>query len=154
MTLLILGEDIKRMIDFFILNKSTTPKANEPLLTQGITKKIGYFLKGSILTYFIISCFSNYSDRISRQNDNRFEYMTQFHTVDLFIKNGDTLNTEDGTMWKHISINGMSYWPETLNLITMDDAQQRFTFEVDTIAKQLSFKPTRGEDIKQWMITR
>ncbi|MFP2994662.1 hypothetical protein ABN763_02080 [Spongiivirga sp. MCCC 1A20706] len=145
MTILILTEDIGRMIDFFIRNKPTVPKTNESLLTGKTSKKIGYVLKGAILSYFIISCFTIYPERISRQKNNRFAFMTQYHTVDLFIKNGDTLDNSEGTRWKNISINGMSYWPETFNLITIDKSQQRFNFEVDTISKEFRFKPTRGE---------
>lgn len=152
MTILLLGEDIVRMIDFFIRNKPTLPKINESLLTGKTSKKIGYFLKGAILSYFIISCFTIYPDRISRQKNNRFPFMTQYHTVDLFVKNGDTLSSEDATKWKNISINGMSYWPETFNLITSDEKQQRFTFEVDSVVKQLKFKPTRSKDSTEYVL--
>ncbi|NER16723.1 hypothetical protein [Spongiivirga citrea] len=150
MTLLILGEDIKRMIDFFIRNKPTTPMVNKPLLTGKTSKKIGYFIKGGLLTYYIISCFISYTGRIERTH-NDYPYMVQYHTVDLFIKNGDTIENE-ASKWKNISINGMSYWPETFNLITEDDNQQRFSFELDTVAKQFTFQPARSKDSTAYIL--
>lgn len=146
MTLLLLAYDYRRILRFFISNKATKPSEVPPLFTTKKSKRIGYVLKGVLLTYYIVSCSINFSNRLENQTTNRYPSLTSYHTVELFVKNGDTipLDTSNGA-WKTISINGASYIPETL-MITKDDGYgANYSFKADTLAKTMQFHPMRGD---------
>ncbi|WP_027395828.1 DoxX family protein [Aquimarina latercula] len=139
MTVLLISNDLKRMINFFILNKPTVPIIELPLFTNPKTKKIGYILKACILLYFTISSSINFSNRIKSQTANRYPSMTGFHQVEIQMVNGDTIPKSTNIRWKNISINGSSYRPETLKIIQEDKKQLYFLFEADTIKRTIDF---------------
>ncbi|WP_299683551.1 hypothetical protein [uncultured Dokdonia sp.] len=146
MTLLLLAYDYRRILRFFISNRATKPSELASLFTTKKSKKIGYVLKGVLLTYYVVSCTTHFSDRLENQTTNRYPSLTSYHTVQLFVKNGDTipLDTSD-RVWKTISINGSSYIPETLMITKGGGYGANYSFEADTLAKTLRFHPMRGD---------
>ncbi len=141
MTILLLGNNFKRMFNFFILNKPTTPNIEYPLFLNRKSKKIGYFIKGILLLYFTISCFFSYSDRLRSQKLNRYVSMTGFHEIETQIINGDTLSKSNECRWKTMSINGSSWRPESLKIVSLDNEANMYSFEADTIQNTIKFYP-------------
>ncbi|KZS41935.1 hypothetical protein AWE51_00385 [Aquimarina aggregata] len=140
MTILLISNDIKRLLNFFVFNKPVDPIIESPLFSNEKIKKIGYLIKGSILLYFIISCFFTYSNRIRSQKRNKYSYMTGFHNVEVQKINGDTIPSSMGHRWKSISFNGNSRRPESLKIISINNKKHTYSFSVDTIQKTIMFK--------------
>ena len=139
MTVLLLSSHFKSLINLFLLNKATEPIVEMPLFVDSRYVKVGYFLKGCILTYFVISCFFIYKERIHRQKANRYTSMTRFHTIKSKLINGDTIAVTDSSRWNTLSINGNKYRPEHLRIEKMDNSQERFSFTADTINRTIDF---------------
>ncbi|WP_299444210.1 DoxX family protein [uncultured Aquimarina sp.] len=139
MTLLLISNDLRRMMNFFVLNKPTKSIIEQPLFSGQKSKKVGYILKSSILLYFTISCFINFSERIHSQTTNRYPSLTGFHEVETQIVNGDTIPKSITIRWKNISINGSSYRPESIKITHMDKQEHYYSFKADTIKKIIDF---------------
>jgi len=146
MTILLMTNDIKRIINFFLLNKPTDSSIEHSLFSTKKNKKIGYLIKGALLLYFTVSCFFWHSDRIHKEKDNRYTSMTKFHNVEIQIINGDTIPISDENKWKSISINGNSRRPESLKIISMNNTQNIYSFSSDTIQKTIEFHLLRGPE--------
>ncbi|WP_430907219.1 hypothetical protein [Maribacter sp. 2-571] len=122
MTILLLWNDLKRLTHFFLKTRATTSANFLPLFTGKKGKKTGLILKAIVLCYVILSFGNDMSERIATQHTNRYKNLTGLHDIELFVKNGDTIPTDDtkGNRWDKMSIKGLSYLPETL-LITKTD---------------------------------
>lgn len=154
MTILLMSDHFKRMIHFFMHTKETSPHIETPLFKGKTSKKIGYVLKGGLLLYFLISNVLIFSDRIHNQTDNRFPSLTSFHTIEIFVKNGDTITTgENDRTWKTLSINGASYIPETLMITAENGYGANYSFEADTLARTIQFYPFRGDSTDLYHFT-
>lgn len=146
MTLLLMSDHFKRMINFFIYTKPTSPHIEPSLFNGKNSKKIGYALKGGLLLYFLISNVLIFSNRIHSQTDNRYPSLTSFHTIEIFKINGHTIPASSkDRAWKTLSINGASYIPETLMITLENGYGTNYSFEADTLAKTISFHPFRGD---------
>lgn len=150
MTILLMSNDINRIINFFLLNKPTKPSMEQALFSNGKYRKIGYVLKGILLLYFTVSCFFIFKERIHTQKENRYTSMTRFHEVETHIINGDTIPESDGDRWKSISINGSSYRPETLKITNMGGNPDFYSFTADTIQKTIELNPTNSPEIYEF----
>ncbi|MBW1294211.1 DoxX family protein [Aquimarina litoralis] len=137
MTILLLSDDFKRIINFFILNKPTKPFLDQPLFKKN--KKIGYSIKSAIILYFIISSTINFSKRIESQTVNRFPSLTGYHEIEILVINGDTIQESNKSRWKNISINGSSYRPESLTITSVDKKKFYYSFEADTVKQTIHF---------------
>ena len=146
MTLLLLAYDYKRLVRFLILNKNVSPSVLPTLFTSKKHRRIGYGIKGTLLVYIMISFTYHLSGRIDNQTTNRYPSLTSYHTIKLFIKNGDTLRIgTDASAWKSISINGASYIPETLMITGSDGNGANYSFQADTLLQTIQFHPMRGD---------
>jgi len=142
MTLLLMSDHLKGLIRFFITNKPTTPQKFLPFLVTSKSKKIGYAFKAILLTYFIVTTIGEYKMRL-RMLDDSYPQLASMHTVDLFIKNGDTLhycNQNSPERWKKMNLNGHWRNPETFSVTLENNQNLRFKFDADTLSKQLNLK--------------
>ncbi|WP_299215236.1 DoxX family protein [uncultured Aquimarina sp.] len=153
MTILLINNDLKRIVNFFILNKPTKPIIEQALFSNRKSKKVGYILKSSILLYFTVSSIINFSERIQSQTTNRYPSLTGFHEVEIQIINGDTIPKSTTNRWKNISINGSSYRSESLKITHMDKQQSYYLFEADTIKKTIDFRPFNDSENKVYKFT-
>lgn len=139
MTVLLLSSHFKSLINLFLLNKPTESIVEKPLFVDSRYVKVGYFLKAAILTYFVISCFITYKERIHRQKANRYTSMTRYHKIEHKMINGDTIAVTDSSRWNILSINGNKYRPEHLRIVKMDKSQERYSFTADTVGHTIDF---------------
>ena len=153
MTILLLEHDIKRIINFLFLNQPTKASIEHALFPNGRYKKIGYLLKGVVLSYYVISSFFIYKDRIHNHKANRYPSLTMFHEVETHIINGDTLSNTNENMWKSISINGNSYRPESLKIINTYDQPSYYSFTADTIQKSIKFQSKINPEVYEFQYT-
>tara|TARA_R110002050_G_scaffold56512_3_gene127115 strand:- start:70037 stop:70288 length:252 start_codon:yes stop_codon:yes gene_type:complete len=59
MTLLLMSDDLKRLYNFFIVNKPTESHTFQPLFKKPKYRKIGYFIKAAILITYGILCINS-----------------------------------------------------------------------------------------------
>lgn len=143
MTLMLLSNNIKRMIDFFILNKPTLPNTDQALFTVFKFKKVGYVIKGILLLYFIVAQVFDHNEYVNKYLNNRYKSITAFHEIEIFVINGDTIPALKSSKkrWKSLSISGKSYYPETLAIKKMNSKyEERYSFEADTINKVITYQ--------------
>ncbi|NAS30955.1 hypothetical protein GTQ40_08245 [Flavobacteriaceae bacterium R38] len=143
MTLILLGDNLKRLYRFFILNTTTKPVEQQALFSNPKAKKIGYSLKGILLLYFVTSSVIIYTDR-SAKRTNRYPTVAGFHTVEMMIKNNDTISEINDQRWKNLSISGSSYRPETAVIREVSGRRNSYSFEADTLKKTMILYSIRG----------
>ncbi|GAA4273104.1 hypothetical protein U6A24_07490 [Aquimarina gracilis] len=135
MGIFLLAPDIKRTLDFFILNKAVNPKIFLPYTTQEKAKKAINILK--IITVLFLFYY-NINDAIEGEKEWGKKApkpaLYGIYEVGNFIKNGDTIPplTTDTIRWKRFIIGKRS-----LGIQTMDEKIKYFQEKTDTIAKTL-----------------
>ncbi|WP_299126210.1 DoxX family membrane protein [uncultured Winogradskyella sp.] len=144
MTIILLQQHIKRMIDFFILNKPTSPQIRRWLFDNTRFKKTGLILKIIVLGYFTITKSFSLNESLNSYVKNDYEYMTAFHKIETFVVNGDTIpdTKSNKDRWRSLSFNGTSYYPEVFAVITNNKWNpKRYTFKADTLNKTITYYP-------------
>jgi uncharacterized membrane protein YphA (DoxX/SURF4 family) len=122
--ILIMIPDWKRLLNFFILNKSAGPEPTKLLYNSQREKWIYFVGKAVILIYMISQTFINNL----RTRDAMAEYFSQVqqepsingtYEVETFVINNDTLPPTQGNTrrWKEVTITG-----QKIELQNMDDA--------------------------------
>lgn len=147
MVIVLLLDDAKRLIDFFILNKTTAP-GKYPILLKGIkARKIGYVLKSVLILYFAVTMWNNIQERLENEHAQQYTSLRKFHDVKTFVINGDTLSPilGDTLRWKEMTFVGTSYLPDLMSVSNMDNKKNYYTFKADTVKKTLEFYPYRGD---------
>lgn len=154
MTILLMWNDLKRLFEFFFGDGPITSAIYLPLFEGRKSKKIGFVLKGTLLLYILVSFSRNMIDRIDSQHGNRYESLTSSHNIELFVKNGDTIPKDltGGGRWNKMTINGLSYLPETLSIAKMDNTNERYRFTADTLAKKISLVRMYGDSSKSHVL--
>ncbi len=141
MNLILLGNNLKGLLNFIVFNKPTSANIEHSLFTSKRNKKVMYILKGVLLSGFTIMFYFNYSDRISSSKNNNYPTLTMSHEVKSHIINKDTLDQTSKKKWKNISINGNSWNSESLRITDYDNQKTTYSFKADTILKTIEFYP-------------
>lgn len=146
--MLLLTDRFKNLYDFFIVNKTTTPQIYFPLFGTPRYRKAGMILKALLLLTIFFFNLNDTRDRIANEIHNRYAWLTSFHDVETFVRNGDSIpkTTKEETRWKSITFNGLSYFPESLQIVQQNNSRTRYKFEMDTISESLRIKPYFDEE--------
>lgn len=152
MVIVLLMDDMKRLIDFFILNRQTQPADQPVLFTGKRVRQMGYLMKSVMLIYFAVTTISHIS-KLVIQFRPKYASLSRLYTVEDFVINGDTLPPlmTDTIRWKSISIGGTYYWPGGLVIKEMNNSKMYYTFQADTIRKTLVFHPESDSTDKYFM---
>ncbi len=130
LALFLLAPDIKRLVNFFFLNRPVEPMQQKPLYFDTKTKWIYTVAKGLLLLYLIVpqitSTLNNkkqWDTFVERQQKDR--QLPGDYEVETFTLNGDTLSPvpDDTRRWKGMSIN-----TNTMNVKHMDGASVVWRF--------------------------
>lgn len=127
---LIMGPDMKRLINLFILNKPVEPEPTKPLYVRQRTKWIYLVGKALIVIYIVSQLLIN---TLNQRNDmNEYfasvagqESLNGQYEVETFILNNDTLSAiqTDTRRWK-----GMMIKDKIIELESMDGASASWHF--------------------------
>jgi hypothetical protein len=152
MIILLLVDDMKRLMQFFILNKQTQPSQYPVLFTSTRVRQIGYLVKSAILIYFFVTTISFVNKKMG-QIVPKYPTLTRLYQVEDFVINGDTIPPllTDTIRWKSISIAGTFYLQDMLKISTMASAKMNYRFQADTIRKTLVFHPANDSADKYFM---
>jgi hypothetical protein len=142
MVIVLLMDDMKRMMDFFILNRQAPPADHPALFTGKKARQIGYLIKSAILIYFAVTTISLMKKGM-KDFSPKYPSLSRLYTVEDFVINGDTLPPllTDTVRWKSVSIGGTYYLPNGLVISGMSNSRMSYTFQADTIRKMLVFHP-------------
>ncbi|GHN00565.1 hypothetical protein WSM22_20540 [Cytophagales bacterium WSM2-2] len=150
MTIVLLKDDIRRMFDFFVLNKATEPNHYTPLFAN---KKIAYAIKYPMIFLFVFTTVKMLGERIDFLYKKTNISIRKLYTVEDFVVNGDTIPPlqTDVNRWKSFSIGGYSYAPEMLTIKNMSNAKTQYNYKADTVKKTLVFYPAADSTDKYYM---
>ncbi len=150
MTVLLIFDNLKQLINFFITNKPTIPYNFAPFFNS---KKIRYGLKGIILIYFIISFRNSFKERIRTEKSPNNIEMTGIYEIDIFIKNRDTINSSnsDRLRWEIMRLNCNKYYPKHVAIKNSDGQTQWFKFEENVLDKTITFKPIENASESEYL---
>jgi len=139
MTMLLLMDDFKRVMYFFVLNKPTQPAYYDPLFSNKRIRLFKYFL----LIYFSVTVAMRCHTVLALRHDQRYASVSKLYKVEDFVINSDTLKPlqTDTVRWKSISISGGAFTIDDLVIKSMNDVIRRFTFKADTTKHTLIFHP-------------
>ncbi|MBQ0734422.1 hypothetical protein [Aquimarina celericrescens] len=135
MGIFLLIPDLKRILDFFILNKVVNSKTILPYTDKEKTKKAIIGLK--IITVLFLFYY-NINDAIEGEEKwgkkAKKPALYGIYEVESFVKNGDIMPplTTDTIRWKRLIVGKRS-----LGIQTMDEKIKYFNEETDTIVKTL-----------------
>jgi hypothetical protein len=139
MAIVLLAGDIRRVVDFFILNKAVAPVHYIASFTRpaGIwTRRI---LKAAIILFVFYTNISGAvkSNRLYGQNAPKPPFYGMY-AVDTFVKNGDTLPplTTDSIRWKDLLVE----WEGYARVGSMNNTNKWYLLEVDKTKRVLSFR--------------
>ncbi|MBN4066062.1 hypothetical protein JYT51_01865 [Candidatus Amoebophilus asiaticus] len=137
MGIFLLSIDIKRVLNFFILNKSTslsnftTPYSGRAM---GISRIV---LKVLFIGFFSFTMISEEIEAGEKWGDNRPKPpLYGMYEVETFIYDGDTLPPllTDNTRWKKMTIE----WEEHVVIYLMNDSTKGYAFKPDTVEKTIT----------------
>ncbi|GAA4275648.1 hypothetical protein [Aquimarina mytili] len=133
MGIFILAPDIKRILEFFVLNKVVQPKIIAPYFSKQKHITTGYIVKGLCICFLILSSI-NFFMKIKQERSEK-SVLYGIYEVEEFIKNNDTLAplTTDSFRWKRLIID-----KRNSGVQTMDERIVHFKEKTDTVSKTLT----------------
>ncbi len=133
MAIFILAPDIKRIIAFFILNKTVPPKIITPYFSKQKPIITAYIVKGILICFLILSSINFFIKKEQKSTEKSTLY--GIYEVEEFIKNKDTLAplTTDPIRWKRLIID-----KRYSGIQSMNENITHFKEETDTLSKTLS----------------
>jgi len=79
--------------------------------------------------------------------------MAGFHTVEMMIKNNDTISEINDQRWKNLSISESSYRPEIAVITEMSKRRNSYSFKADTVKKTITLYPISGEKKEEYTLS-
>ena len=138
MSLFLLARDIRRLTNFFILNK---PSAASDIKTAKFKKQwiniTSIIFKYALIAFVLYSNISNAISGLSQYGDAAPKPpLYGIYDVNSFVLNNDTIQplTTDTVRWQKIIID----YPGSAELKMMNDSTQWYAFDADTAAKKIS----------------
>ncbi len=132
----ILAPDIKRTMQFFVLNKIVQPKIINPYFSKQKLKTAAIIIKSLIICFLVFSSI-NFLTKRQQKRDWAASKSALYgiYEVEEFIKNRDTLLPliTDTIRWKRLVID-----KRHSGIQTMDEKINLFKEKTDTISKTLS----------------
>ncbi|CAN5616642.1 hypothetical protein BH10BAC2_BH10BAC2_06480 [soil metagenome] len=137
MCLFLLARDIKRLNNFFILNK---PSGASDIKTPEFRKRwvniTSVFFKYGLIAFVLYSNISGAISGMAQYGDEaKKPPLYGIYNVESFVKNNDSLPpiTTDTVRWNKIIVS----WPGSVKLKMMNESYVWYAFEPDTVAKRI-----------------
>jgi uncharacterized membrane protein YphA (DoxX/SURF4 family) len=143
MALFLLLPDLRRLIDFFIRNRTSRLKTVPPPLSTGRWRYLRWSVKAAILVGvfyppFVVSWRLNHT-----VGDNGpVSPLAGVYDVETFVRNGDTLQLKlgDTVRWRRVVIGRQ----KRMSFVSINDTVRRFVLQTDTTAHRMTLT-TRGD---------
>lgn len=148
MVLILLVPHLKRIVSFFLLQQPDAPVQFRPLFSgEKWVTLTGRIAKGILLVLFVITTWEEISGRIDMQMDTSTHFIRGYYEVEEFNIIGDSTasSVDDARNWKALSISELSYRPNLLRIITMDDESKFYQFEADSVEGRLKIQDIYGD---------
>jgi len=138
MGLFIALQDYRRLLNFFILNKTAAPADLSFVFKNKINYRILIACQTLLVGFIVINlATSSMNNRKSYGPEREKSPMYGVYNVENFVLNNDTLPplTTDTLRWKRLLID----YPNFVSVIRMNESLQRYQSELDTVAQQYTF---------------
>jgi hypothetical protein len=136
--------DAKRLVDFFVLDRTTPPTALPPLFRSRWANIAGGILTPLLLGVFLIWCFKDVHDAYVKNAVEQRSPLFGIWTVESWTADGHERPplTTDQTRWRYVVFDN----PRFVSVQRMDAARVFFRLELDEDAKTLKLtNSSRGE---------
>lgn len=137
MSLFLLARDIKRLTDFFILNRpSGASDIKIPKFKKRWINITAIIFKFVLISFVLYSNISSAISGLAQYGDNaKKPPLHGIYNVESFVLNNDSLPPlkTDTVRWNKIIVS----WPGSVQLQMMNDSTKRFAFEPDTAAQKI-----------------
>lgn len=147
LVLVLLSSQFKRLFSFVVLNKTVAAETYEPLFKDTKYNKVALAIKTILILVFTVLSVNQFSEYYDLSRNNKNSWFQSKHEVQTFVLNRDTLSNRNldtvlaKKRWKKIIFNGTSYMPESFEVTNEDDSAARFTFDIDSVAQRIQYKP-------------
>ena len=150
MVMVLVGFNLQRLIQFFVLNKTTIqPVKYEPFLPKKY-KTLQSILKLAIIGYFIVVQYNVQSERVEKKYaKNEAPSLTRVYFVKSQTINGKDIadaEVSESAHWKSIFINGSAFLKNSLVIENGQGRRRYFSTKTDTLNKTIVFYPFRGKE--------
>jgi hypothetical protein len=143
MGLFIAMQDFRRLVNFFVLNKTVPPADHKGIFNNQTGRIITVSIQALLVGFFIINmAVSSNQNRKNYGPERERSPLYGVYNVETFVLNNDTLAPllTDSVRWRRLLID----YPDFVSAIYMNDQIQRYNTELDTLAQQFTF--TVGQD--------
>jgi hypothetical protein len=144
LALILILPDAKRLVDFFVLDRTTPPTALPPLFRSRWANIAGGVLMPFLLGAFLIWCFKDVHDAYAKNAVEERSPLFGIWTVESWTADGHERPplTTDQTRWRYVVFDN----PRFVSVQRMDAARVFFRLELDEDAKTLKLtNSSRGE---------
>lgn len=134
MALFLFSTDLKRFINVFVLNKSTSSYHFYNPVKDASYHKAVFWIKSALLVILVgIFLFQALGNGRGKQNTN-LPHLFGVWEITEFIKNGDTIPPliTDEERWRYLIVDH-----NTTTVKTMNDENHFYQFETDSVAKKI-----------------
>jgi len=149
--LILMSDQFYSLYRYLVLSKTATPLNYKPLFTTAKGKSRSRVVK-AVLIIFMFSMFFIQFNSFTANLKNDTEWYTNKQTIETFSSNGDTLEVgKDTKRWKEITFNGLTYYPESFEIVYDNDSTERFDFKIDSVSNTIQYStfidPTPDYDL-------
>lgn len=134
MAIFLIVTDIKRVVNFFILNKTVLPVERILLPTKKWMKLTRLIVKLSFVFFLVFIPLKQYSGYSRLWHSDKKPPLYGIYTIETFVANNDTLAplTTDSVRWKRMIV---EYPGIRTNIQLMNEHLKSYNFKTDTINK-------------------
>lgn len=149
MVVFLVAIDSKRIISFFLLNKSVSAIEINPPFVKPWMRKAKVIVKLLLiisLLYFEINHYRDYNKLYGKTTPPP---LYGIYNIESFVKNKDTLAplTTDTIRWRRMIVNGSG-----VNIQLMNDSSRNYIFNPDTVTKTIEIF-SRNDTINKYFLT-
>ncbi|MDN5199818.1 hypothetical protein QQ008_00550 [Fulvivirgaceae bacterium BMA10] len=130
--------DFKRLMNFFIFNKTVGPSIHKPLFKSKTGQIILLAIQVVLIGYIIINQVMVSMEGRERYGSEREKpAFYGVYNVETYISNSDTIPplTTDSVRWEHMLVD----YPAFTSIIKMDGRLQRYNSKIDTVNQKFVF---------------
>lgn len=147
LTLILLATQLRSLIDYFVLGRTSKAIVYEPFSLRQKFRKIATGVKTLIFLGLGYLFVNNTISILNEYFSNSFEWFTGKHTVKEFnVVSNQMTNDTSQIAWKELIFNDVIYYNDTFKLIKENDENTRFSYKVDSVSHLIKYKPYSDEN--------
>ena len=144
--LFIMGPDVKRLLNFFILNRNRSLTTIPNIIANNRFRRMQYALKFILIGFVVFSSFKTYDGIVDKNSKPYFGGIDGVYEIEEFYWNSQILPPmiTDTIRWKKININKEDY----ILIQYMNDSVVEYGMKIDTTTKVITLSAWKDTTFK------